>query len=78
MAGELGEKIDTSAARVWAAVECTRKAGLPIGEALTLSESTRDGWALLRAGRTAVATWTGSVSGIDSDVAFAFLLGERP
>jgi enediyne polyketide synthase len=77
VASELGEQIDASATRVWAAVECTRKADLPSGESLTLSESTPDGWAVIRAGRTPVATWTGSVSGIDSAVAFAFLLGEQ-
>jgi enediyne polyketide synthase len=75
LATELGEQIDLSAARVWAAAECARKAGRPAHEPLVLDEASADGWTLLRAGRTPVATYAARVEDVEPPLAFAFLIG---
>jgi enediyne polyketide synthase len=48
--------LDTAATRLWTAIECLKKAGLPVGAPLTLESSTADGWVLLRSGALVVAT----------------------
>jgi enediyne polyketide synthase len=48
--------LDTAATRLWTAIECLKKAGLPVGAPLTLESSTADGWVLLRSGALAIAT----------------------
>ena len=77
LAGELGEDLEVSAARVWAAAECSRKTGRPQGEPLTLAGAPSDGWALVRAGRAPVATFADRVAGFESELAFAFLVEEE-
>ena len=77
LASELGEQIDLSAARVWAAAECARKAGRPAREPLALDQASADGWMLLRAGRTPVATYTAKVEDVEPPLAFAFLIGSE-
>jgi enediyne polyketide synthase len=74
LAGELGEDLDVSAARVWAAAECSRKSGRPQGEPFTLAGAPTDGWALMRAGHAPVATFADRVAGYDTRLAFAFLV----
>jgi enediyne polyketide synthase len=76
IAVELGEQLTTSAARVWAAAECVRKSGRPAPAPLALTEASGDGWALLRTGRAAIATYAGQVTAVESAVAFAFLIEE--
>jgi enediyne polyketide synthase len=78
LADELGEELDTSAARVWAAVECARKTGLPSEEPLALVHTAGEGWSLLRAGRSPVATYATELTGLEPPVAFAFLVEEAP
>jgi enediyne polyketide synthase len=53
---EGSEGMDTAATRLWAATECQKKAGLPIGAPLTLESNTTDGWALFRSGTLVLAT----------------------
>ena len=77
LAAELGEQLDLSAARVWAAAECARKAGRPAREPIALGRAYGDGWTLLRAGRTAVATYAARLDGVESPLAFAFLVEEE-
>jgi enediyne polyketide synthase len=76
IAGELHEELDTAAARVWAAAECVRKAGLSNREPLALATDSPDGWTLLRAGRSSVATYATCLDGVDPPVTFAFLIGD--
>ncbi|MFL5963749.1 MAG: SDR family NAD(P)-dependent oxidoreductase [Gaiellaceae bacterium] len=74
LASELGEELDVSATRVWAAAECSRKTGRPQGEPFTFAGAPADGWALVRAGRAPVATFADRVIGFDTRLAFAFLV----
>jgi enediyne polyketide synthase len=78
IAADLHEDFAGSAARVWAAAECARKAGQPSPESLALVSATPDRWAVLRAGRSPVATYVGHVAGIEPEVAFAVLVEETP
>jgi len=53
----LGEDEDMAATWVWSARECLKKAGMLPGTPLTLLDRSDDGWVLLRAGRSVVATY---------------------
>jgi enediyne polyketide synthase len=55
IASEHGDDQDTAATRLWVAGECLKKAGAPVGAALTLLASA-DAWITLRAGSLTVAT----------------------
>jgi enediyne polyketide synthase len=72
---ETGEGMDAGATRVWAAAECSVKAGRP--QPLTLASISTDGWALLRAGDAVVATLVTRLSTTPEPVALAVLVGER-
>ena len=58
---EGGEEQDTSATRVWAAIECLKKAGGPVDAPLVMASSTDDGWVLLASGALTIATCVASV-----------------
>jgi enediyne polyketide synthase len=75
LAAELGGEFDQSAARVWAAAECARKAGRPTREPLALATQAENGWTLLRAGDLAVATYAARVVDLEAPLAFAVLVG---
>ncbi len=68
-----GEPAATVTARVWTAVECMSKAGLPSGSPLVLDQVHGDGWVLLRAGGAAVASTVVAVSGVTVPVAVAIM-----
>ncbi len=68
-----GEPSDTVGARMWAAVECLAKAGLPADSPLVLDAVHDDGWVLLRAGDAMVASTVVAVSGVASPLAVALL-----
>jgi enediyne polyketide synthase len=75
---EADEDLDASAARVWAAAECVRKAGRSSRDPLALEGASPDGWTLLRAGRSPVATYVVRVADDEPPLAFAFLVeGDR-
>jgi enediyne polyketide synthase len=52
----IGEDSDTMATRVWTAIECLQKAGLPPGGPLVYRSDGRGGWVLFAAGPVVVAT----------------------
>ena len=56
IAGECSESVDQSATRLWAAGECLKKIGQPVGVPLMLEASTDDGWTLLRSGSITIST----------------------
>jgi enediyne polyketide synthase len=72
LASESGEEIDVAATRVWAALECMKKAGVPLHEPLKLASRTLDGWTLLR-GAHPVATLVTRMETIDRPVTIAVL-----
>ncbi|WP_344954770.1 SDR family oxidoreductase, partial [Actinomadura miaoliensis] len=58
LAAETGDDRDTAATRVWSAVECLRKAGLPADAPLALApgRAGADAWTVLASGSLRVAT----------------------
>jgi enediyne polyketide synthase len=56
LARERGESTDTAATRLWAAMECLKKIGLPATAPLFLESNTDDGWTLLRSGAITIST----------------------
>jgi enediyne polyketide synthase len=61
IAREAKEDGDRSATRVWAAIECLKKAGAAVNSPLVLESTTTDGWVLLAAGPLIVTTFVASV-----------------
>ncbi|MFD8300638.1 hypothetical protein ACFV13_30995 [Streptomyces bauhiniae] len=70
---ETGEEADTAATRVWTAVECLKKAGLPAGVPLTLAPQARSGWVVLTAGTLRIATFATTLRHVEEPVVLAFL-----
>ncbi|MEW2548179.1 type I polyketide synthase [Streptomyces sp. NPDC047002] len=71
LAREHGEDVDTASTRVWSAVECLRKTGHARVDLVAASEAGPGGWRLLHSGRTTVATFVTTLSGLDRPVVFA-------
>ncbi|WP_262403127.1 polyketide synthase dehydratase domain-containing protein [Actinomadura sp. CNU-125] len=81
LARERSEDADVAATRVWTAVECLQKAGMPQDAPLTASAPAagvpdRSGWAVLASGDLRVATFATTVRGVTGPVVFAVLTGE--
>ncbi|MFH9561374.1 type I polyketide synthase [Streptomyces globisporus] len=73
VAKETGETPDHAATRVWTAVECLKKAGLPAGAPLTLEPQVRSGWIVLTAGGLRIATFATTLRHVEEPVVLAFL-----
>ena len=71
---ERGEDQDTAATRVWAAGECLKKAGTMVSAPLVLASSTEDGWVLLAAGASVIATFVASTRGAREPLVLAVLV----
>ncbi|MBU8900206.1 SDR family NAD(P)-dependent oxidoreductase [Corallococcus sp. M34] len=56
VAREHGEDLASAATRVWTAIECLKKAGLPAATRLAVTGAEPDGWILFGAGARRVAT----------------------
>ncbi|MEV7008605.1 type I polyketide synthase [Streptosporangium sp. NPDC051022] len=78
VAMELGGSLDAAATRVWAAVECLQKAGLPTGAPLTWTPERRDAWTVFASGALRIATLVTSLRGVPEPVVFAILTEGRP
>jgi enediyne polyketide synthase len=65
------EAEDLAGTRLWTAMECLKKAGLPPQAPLVLDSGATDGWVLLRSGRLTIATWITTVQELESKVALA-------
>jgi enediyne polyketide synthase len=72
---DTNEDPNAAATRVWAAAECLKKAALTVDTPLALVSCTVDGWAVLMAGRLAVATLVTTVRGNQGQLALAVLVG---
>ncbi|GAA4690254.1 type I polyketide synthase [Phytohabitans rumicis] len=72
-ARELGEALDTAGTRIWAAVECLGKAGLPAHAPLTVTGVRRDGWLVLASGTLRIATLATRLHGVPEPVVVALL-----
>ncbi|HEX6077489.1 MAG TPA: type I polyketide synthase [Micromonosporaceae bacterium] len=71
--GQLGEGIDTAASRVWLAVECLQKAGLPVPAPLTGAVPERPGWQVFASGAVRIATFVTALRDVPGPVGFAVL-----
>ena len=74
IAGERSEDFDTAATRLWTALECRKKVGLPVDAPLVLASTTPDGWVVLRSGALTIATCIAAVRGIKPPLAIAVAL----
>ncbi|MEW2147397.1 hypothetical protein AB0869_31755 [Micromonospora vinacea] len=77
VAADTGEDADTTATRVWTALECVQKSGGQPGGPLTLLPSPRPGWTVFGAGELRVAAFVTAVRGVDEPVVFAILTEGR-
>ena len=68
---ERGEDLAVAATRVWGAVESLRKVGRALTGPLTLDHGGTGGWALLRSGRSRIATFATRLRGEPDAVIFA-------
>ncbi|MCX7112683.1 MAG: type I polyketide synthase [Proteobacteria bacterium] len=67
-----GGSIDVAATRVWAAIECLKKSGLPPNVPLTLQADDAE-WVLFGAGKTIIATYRADVDDFPPARIFAVL-----
>ena len=72
---ELEDDRDTAATRIWTAVECLQKVGVPAASPLTVSGTSADGWLTLACGDLSVATYVTRVRRVDTSLALAVLTG---
>ncbi|APU15745.1 type I polyketide synthase [Actinoalloteichus fjordicus] len=72
---EADENRSVAGTRVWAALECARKAG-STSITLTVDRSRPDGWTVFSSGRSRIATWVTTVDDRPDPVVFAVLVGE--
>ncbi|GLW05813.1 polyketide synthase [Microtetraspora sp. NBRC 13810] len=77
VARELGESAGTAGSRIWSAVECLRKAGLPADSPLTLTPEARGAWAVFASGSLRIATLVTTLRDAPDPVVFAVLVEGR-
>ncbi|HSH16365.1 MAG TPA: polyketide synthase dehydratase domain-containing protein, partial [Verrucomicrobiae bacterium] len=73
MAKEADEPIDQAATRVWAGLECLKKAGGILAAPFTLERKTADGWVAFRAGAMRIASCAVTVRGWTEPFIASFL-----
>jgi enediyne polyketide synthase len=73
-AADSGEAFDAAATRLWAVVECLRKAGQP-GDAPITPVTTAGRWQVFASGSLRIATFVTRLSGVSAPVVFAVLAG---
>jgi enediyne polyketide synthase len=78
VSAETGEGLDTAAARVLAAVESLRDAGLAADAPLTLASGRGEAWAVLASGEARVATLVTTLRDAPHPVVLAVLTEGRP
>lgn len=76
VAGEASESQDIAATRVWTAIECLQKAGLP-NAPLALATARKDGWVVFTSGSLRIATLVTTLRDAPDQVVFAILTDGR-
>jgi enediyne polyketide synthase len=71
-----GESADIAGTRVWTALECVRKTGA-LQQSLTVERVHQEGWVVLSAGSTRIATWVTTLNGQEEPVVFGFMVGKE-
>ncbi|MFC7565009.1 SDR family NAD(P)-dependent oxidoreductase [Actinomadura namibiensis] len=77
IARETGEPPGTARTRVWSALECLRKAGLPADAPLTPTLPGRGAWTVLASGPLRIATFVTALRDVPDPVVFAVLVEGR-
>jgi enediyne polyketide synthase len=77
LAREMGEPFDHAATRTWTAIECLKKAGIPVESPLVLGPIHPDRWVMLRSGGVLIATFVAQVRDVQGELALAVLASER-
>ena len=77
VAGETGETVPVARARVWAALECLRKAGSAVVGQATFDGRPGPGWVTFTVGQSRTATFATSLATIDGEVVFAVQTEQR-
>ncbi len=72
----LGDEMSVAGTRIWAALECLRKAGATT-QALTVDKIHADRWVTLSAGDAVIATWVTRIEDLPDPVVFAVLTGKE-
>jgi enediyne polyketide synthase len=78
IAGQPGEGLDTASTRVWSAIECVAKAGLPASAPISLASERRDAWRVFASGALRIATLVTTLRDVPGRVVFAVLAEGRP
>jgi enediyne polyketide synthase len=73
---ERPEGLSAAATRLWTAIECMKKAGLPPEAPLVLDSTTSDGWVLFRSGALTIATGVVSLPATDIPLAVGLALNQ--
>jgi enediyne polyketide synthase len=73
---ERPEGLIAAATRLWTAIECMKKAGLPPEAPLVLDSTTSDGWVLFRSGALTIATGVVSLPATDIPLAVGLALNQ--
>jgi enediyne polyketide synthase len=73
---ERSEVLNVAATRLWTAIECMKKAGLPPEAPLVLDSTTSDGWVLFRSGALTIATGVVSLPATDIPLAVGLALNQ--
>jgi len=73
-----GEDFDAAATRVWAAVECMRKSGAPVGAPLTLLDWSEGSAVLLSGNHSIVTACVTIADGLGRTVIAVLSSGNRP
>ncbi|MEU9829810.1 type I polyketide synthase [Micromonospora chersina] len=73
VANEWRESVDTAATRVWTALECLQKIGLPAHAPLTLTPAARENWVVFASGPIRVACLATTVRDVAEPVVFSVL-----
>jgi enediyne polyketide synthase len=73
---QAGDDPETAATRVWGAVECLKKAGVPPSAPLTFAKSDPEGWVIFDSGSLVVSTFSCRVQGTPKPTVIA-ILAER-
>lgn len=63
--------LNSSATRVWAALECLKKSAAGVPQQLVAEDRTTDDWVVFAAGAQRIATWVGRVADQDDPVVWA-------
>jgi enediyne polyketide synthase len=75
---ERAEARDQAATRVWTALESFKKAGLPADAPVQLDAAGSDGWAVLRSGPFAAATFVTAIRDADAPLTLAVAAEKTP